>query len=156
MAADRVSVSGLSNNEPVDGFIVRYRDGSESKASVATQQRSLNQAASTAFGRAKALTLKHERTLGIGAELVQTDRPLDRTEAETLMRQIATNPDVEFVEPNLRVYPTLTPNDTFYNLQTGQYIYRCSMGDALPQYQTVKPRPATFYAPDALAGQGVR
>ena len=43
----------------------------------------------------------------------------------------------------------------FYNLQTGQYIYRCSMGDALPQYQTVKPRPATFYAPDALAGQGV-
>ena len=119
MAADRVSISGLSNDEPVDGFIVRYRDGSASKASVATQQRSLNQAASTAFGRAKALTLKHERTLGIGAELVQTDRPLDRTEAETLMRQIATNPDVEFVEPNLRLHTTLTPNDVNYNVQYG-------------------------------------
>ncbi len=119
MAADRVSISGLETNGPVDGFIVRYRDGSASKLSVAKQQRSLDQAASTAFGRAKALNLKHERTLGIGAELVQSDRPLDRTEAETLMRQIATNPDVEFVEPNLRVYPTLTPNDTFYNLQYG-------------------------------------
>ncbi|MFZ2753057.1 MAG: S8 family peptidase [Lysobacteraceae bacterium] len=119
LAAERVSISGLSNNEPVDGFIVRYRDGSASKANVATQQRSLDQAASTAFGRAKALTLKHERTLGIGAELVQADRPLDRTEAETLMRQIATNPDVEFVEPNLRLYPTLTPNDTYYYLQYG-------------------------------------
>ena len=119
LSAERISTSGLNNNEPVDGFIVRYRDGSASKLSVATQQRSLDQAASTAFGRAKALTLKHERRLGIGADLVQTNRPLDRIEAETLMRQIATNPDVEFVEPNIRLYPTLTPNDTFYNLQYG-------------------------------------
>ena len=119
MAADRVSISGLETSGPVNGFIVRYRDGSASKLSVATQQRSLDQAASTAFGRAKALTLKHERTLGIGAELGQADRPLDRTEAETLMRQIATNPDVEFVEPNLLVQATLTPNDTYYYLQYG-------------------------------------
>ncbi len=119
LAAGRVETSGLSNNEPVDGFIVTYRKGSSSKLSVATQQRSLDQAASTAFGRAKSLTLKHDRTLGIGSELVQASRPLDRTEAETLMRQIATNPDVEFVEPNIRLYPTLTPNDTFFNLQYG-------------------------------------
>jgi serine protease len=119
LAADRVSISGLSNNEPVDGFIVRYRDGSVSKRSVVAQQRSLDRAASIAFGRAKALTLKHERTLGIGSELVQVNRPLGRVEAETLMRQIATDPDVEFVEPNLRLYPTLTPNDTFFNLQYG-------------------------------------
>lgn len=119
LAAERVSTSGLNNNEPVDGFIVRYRDGSASKLSVANQQRSLDQAASTTFGRAKALTLKHERTLGVGSELVQVSRPLDRIEAETLMRQIATNPDVEFIEPNLRLHTTLTPNDTFYNLQYG-------------------------------------
>ncbi|MEQ1511550.1 MAG: S8 family serine peptidase [Lysobacteraceae bacterium] len=119
LAAGRVDTSGLSNNEPVDGFIVTYRHGSSSKLSVAAQQRSLDQAASTAFGRAKSLTLRHDRTLGIGSELVQSSRQLDRTEAETLMRQIATNPDVEFVEPNIRLYPTLTPNDTFFNLQYG-------------------------------------
>lgn len=61
-----------------------------------------------------------------------------------------------FAAPDIPAYVGGTCFDTFYNLQTGQYIYRCSMGDALPQYQTVKPRPATFYAPDALAGQGVR
>lgn len=118
-AADRVSVSGLSNNEPVDGFIVTYRKGSASKASVLNQQRALNQAAANAFGRTKPITLKRERTLGVGSELVVANRSLDRVDAETLMRQIAVNPDVEYIEPNIRLYPTLTPNDTFFNLQYG-------------------------------------
>lgn len=118
-AGDRVNVTGLSNSEAVDGFIVTYREGSASKANALNQQRTLNQAASRVFGRTKPLTLKRERTLGIGAELVVTNRALDRVDAESLMRQIAVNPDVEYIEPNLRLYPTLTPNDTFFNLQYG-------------------------------------
>lgn len=118
-AGDRVNVSGLSNNQPVDGFIVTYREGSASKASALNQQRALNQAASKVFGRTKPLTLKRERTLGIGAELVVANRALDRVDAENLMRQIAVDPDVEYIEPNIRLYPTLTPNDTFFNLQYG-------------------------------------
>ena len=118
-AGDRVNVTGLSNNEPVDGFIVTYREGSASKSSALNQQRALNQAASRVFGRTKPLTLKRERTLGIGAELVVTNRALDRVDAESLMRQIAVNPDVEYIEPNIRLYTTLTPNDTFFNLQYG-------------------------------------
>lgn len=118
-ASDRVNVTGLSNNEPVDGFIVTYRKGSASKASALNQQRALNQAATNAFGRTKPLKLRRERTLGVGSELVAVSRPLDRVDAETLMRQIAVNPDVEYIEPNLRLYPTLTPNDTFFNLQYG-------------------------------------
>lgn len=118
-AGDRVNVTGLSNNEPVDGFIVTYREGSAGKASALNQQRALNQAASRAFGRTRPLTLKRERTLGIGSELVVANRALDRVDAESLMRQIAVDPDVAYVEPNIRLYPTLTPNDTFYNLQYG-------------------------------------
>ncbi len=118
-AGDRVNVTGLSNNEPVDGFIVTYREGSASKSSALNQQRALNQAASRVFGRTKPLTLKRERTLGIGSELVVANRALDRVDAETLMRQIAVNPDVEYIEPNIRLYPTLTPNDSFFNLQYG-------------------------------------
>ncbi len=118
-AGDRVNVTGLSNNEPVDGFIVTYREGSASKANALNQQRALNQAASRVFGRTKPLTLKRERTLGIGSELVVANRALDRVDAETLMRQIAVNPDVEYIEPNIRLYPTLTPNDSFFNLQYG-------------------------------------
>jgi serine protease len=118
-AADRVSLSGLNNQDPVDGFIVNYRQGSASKSNPAVQQRALDRAAATAFGRAKALSLKHERTLGIGAEYISVNQPLDRAEAETVMRQIAADPDVAFIEPNIRLYPTLTPNDTFFNLQYG-------------------------------------
>lgn len=61
-----------------------------------------------------------------------------------------------FVAPDIPAYVGGTCFDTFYNLQTGQYIYRCGMGDTKPQYQAVKPRPANFFAPDALAGSGVR
>ena len=58
LAGDRVNVTGLSNNEPVDGFIVTYREGSASKASALNQQRALDQAASRVFGRTEPLTLK--------------------------------------------------------------------------------------------------
>ncbi len=118
-SADRVNVSGLSNNEPVDGVIVTYRTGSANKANVATMQRSLDRAVVAAFGRGKALKLRHERTLGVGADLIAADRKLDRIEAETLMRQIAADPDVLAVEANIRMYPTFTPNDSFYSLQYG-------------------------------------
>lgn len=118
-SAGRVKTDGLNDRDPIDGFIVAYRAGSRSKADHAVLQRSLDHAAATAFGRARATTLRHERTLGIGAEVVRAGRPMDRIEAETVMRQIAADPDVEYVEPDIRLYPTLTPNDTFFNLQYG-------------------------------------
>lgn len=122
-ATERINLSTLSDKEPVDGFIVTYLAGSAIKRNAAAMQQSLDRAASGAFGRASALGLHHERTLGIGSELVTTDRPLDRLEAETLMRQIAADPDVTHIEPNARFYPTLTPNDAYfgsqYSLQNG-------------------------------------
>ncbi len=118
-AAGRINATGLASGEPVDGFIVTYQEGSASKRDKAAMQRSLDRAAVNTFGRAKATTLRHERTLGVGAELVVVDRKLDRVDAEAMMRQIAADPDVVAVEANIRLYPTLTPNDTFYNLQYG-------------------------------------
>lgn len=122
-ASERINFSSLDNREPVDGFIVTYRAGSAVKRNAAAMQQSLDRAASGAFGRANAVKLRHERTLGIGSELVAADRPLDSIEAETLMRQIAADADVSYIEPNARFYPTLTPNDAYYasqyNLQNG-------------------------------------
>ncbi len=118
-SADRVNVSGLANNEPVDGIIVTYRADSAKKSSAAVLQRSLDRVAAASTSRGQALKLRHERTLGVGAELIATDRQLDRVDAENLMRQIAADPDVVAVEANIRLYPALTPNDSFYNLQYG-------------------------------------
>lgn len=80
-SAHRVNVSRLSNNKPVEGVIVTYRPGSANKANVAAMQRSLDRAVVTAFGRGKALKLRHERALGVGADLIGADRKLDRVEA---------------------------------------------------------------------------
>lgn len=118
-AGELVNLGALSSSDPVDGFIVNYKDGSASKNNKAAIQHSLDRVSANAFGRAKTIALRHERTLGVGADLVLADRPLDRVDAEQLMRQIAADPDVASVEPNLRLYPTLTPNDTFFSLQYG-------------------------------------
>lgn len=118
-AANRFDASGLAANGPVDGFIVTYRDGSVAKRDKTQLVNRVGTAANRAFGRAKATSVRLERTLGIGADLVRTDRKLDRVEAETLMRNIAADPDVLYVEPNIMLQPTLTPNDTYYNLQYG-------------------------------------
>jgi len=116
--AGDVSTAGLRDGETYDRFIVKYRDGSTASASNATLQRSLSGAVSrAALGPAngKAVSAAKLRRLGIGAELVQTSRKLDRVEAESLLRQLATDPDVEFVEVDARRYARLVPNDTYYN-----------------------------------------
>jgi len=118
-AAGRVELSGLRNGVPVDGFIVGYRTGSIAKSSPAVLQRKLDAAASAAFGRSARIGLKRERTLGNGAELLRSTRGLDRVDAETLMRQLATDPEVAYVEPNIRLYPVLTPNDPQFGSQYG-------------------------------------
>ncbi|NUO78138.1 MAG: S8 family peptidase [Lysobacter sp.] len=117
-SAERVNLGALASNGPVDGFIVGYRKGSASRTDAGALQRGLNNAA-TVFGRAKPLSLQRERSLGIGAELVRVSTALDAVEAATLMRQIATNPDVEYIEPNIRLYPVLTPNDPQFSTQYG-------------------------------------
>lgn len=118
-AAGRVDTSALGASGPVDGFIVGFRSGSALKADRGAQQRAFATAASSAFGRSRGLALSRERTLGIGAELVRTSKPLDPVEAEVLMRQIAANPDVAYVEPNIRLYPVGVPNDPQFASQYG-------------------------------------
>ncbi len=67
----------------------------------------------------RALGLNHVRRTALGSEVLKTDRSLDRAEAETLMRRIAADPSVEYVEIDQIMYPTLTPNDTRLSEQWG-------------------------------------
>ena len=117
-SAGDVSTAGLRDGETYDRFIVKYRDGSSARTSSATLQRSLVGAVSRASlgpSNGKAVSAAKLRRLGIGAELVQTSRKLDRVEAESLLRQLATDPEVEFVEVDAKRYARLVPNDTYYN-----------------------------------------
>ncbi|KAB8198831.1 S8 family serine peptidase [Lysobacter maris] len=125
-AADRVNLATVQPNGSNQQFIVKYRDAS--RAGEATLQGRLDRAASTSGllnsaasrGRGKGLGLQRLRRMATGAEVVRADRKLDRAEAETLMRQIAADPNVEYVEVDVRLYPAMTPNDTYYaNLMWG-------------------------------------
>ena len=108
-AAGRVDTAGLhaADQSSFDQFIVQYREGT----SAAAQQKNLA-GASNAAG--KAVGLDRLRTLAVGATVVRSNRPLDRVEAERVMRQIAADPNVEYVEVDRIMQPLMTPNDTHY------------------------------------------
>ena len=118
-AAGRVDTAGLRSNDQTsfDRFIVKYRAGTTATA----QQRNL--AAAGKFS-AKALSVGHLRKLSVGADVVQSNRMLDRVEAESLMRQIAADPNVEYVEVDRIMKPLMTPNDTHY----GTYLWGLQSG----------------------------
>ncbi len=122
MAAGSVDVSGLHSPEQTsfDRFIVKYRDGSTERASAASLDSTLRSAARAVPAKAgRALEVRQLRRLAVGADVVRSDRKLDRVEAESLMRQLANNPNVVYVEVDKLNKPFLTPNDTNYSQQWG-------------------------------------
>lgn len=121
-AAGQVNLSALRSSQVYDGFIVKYRNGSAEYRDAASRDRNLNDATSIVAGKsAKALGTRHLRRLGIGADVVRTSRKLSSAEAESLMRQIATNPNVEYVEPDVMMTHTLIPNDPGFGFQWGYH-----------------------------------
>lgn len=113
-ANGRVDTAGLqsADQSSYDRFIVKYRAGT----SAVDQQNTLTGAARRS---AKALSVARLRTLSVGAEVVLANRGLDRAEAESLMRQIAADPSVEYVEVDRLMKALMTPNDTHY----GSYLW---------------------------------
>ena len=120
LAADRVNMAGLQSAPTHDRFIVKYREGSAPQTSTASLNTALNRAATAARG-GKALGLQRLRRIGTGADVVTSSRKLDRVEAAALMRQIAADPNVEYVEVDQLLQPLLTPNDPRYSQQWGYF-----------------------------------
>lgn len=121
LAAERFDLSGLQASDQHDRFIVKYVDGSPEQANAKERDAALRAAAGAvpAGVRAAPLALRHERRMAVGAEVITTSRKLDRVEAESLMRQIAANPNVEYVEVDKLNKLVMTPNDTMFSQQWG-------------------------------------
>ena len=120
-AAERVNVSALSAEHKYDRFIVKYREGTPERASVQSVAQKLKGAGkAVASTQAQgALAVGHVRRLAVGADAVRSSRKLGPAEAEQLMRQIAADPNVEYVEIDQWMRPVLTPNDTRFGEQFG-------------------------------------
>jgi serine protease len=124
--AGHINLSGLASADTHTGFIVKYRD------QAATSTASLSDARSTVLSRSlsaasravparngRALGVSKVRDLAVGPTLVRADRGLDRAEAEQLMRAIAADPAVEYVEVDQILHPVWTPNDPSLGTQWG-------------------------------------
>ncbi|WIH05638.1 S8 family serine peptidase [Xanthomonas translucens pv. graminis] len=115
--AGDVNLSGLSAEPTLQRFIVKTKDAasvaSASAAATSPSLRSTLQSVAAAMpaNNGRALGLTSLRRLAVGSEVIKADRPLDRTEAEALMRQLAADPNVESVEIDQRMTIALTPND---------------------------------------------
>ena len=131
--APRVILGALQSDTQFDRFIVKYRTGTPEAANVSNVQKSLNDASVRAYQliqsarlqsgvqtkSAKPLAVSHFRRMTLGADVVSASEKLDRAGATILMRQIASNPNVEYVEIDRRNHAFLTPNDPNYSSQWG-------------------------------------
>ena len=131
--APRVDLSAIASDTQFDQFIVKYKDGTPEASNRAALKRSLEAAAVGAnqmvqaarlqqgkrTGSTKPLAASHVRRMAVGADVVSSSQKLSASEAETLMRQIAANPNVEYVQIDRVMKHTLTPNDPSYSQQWG-------------------------------------
>ena len=119
VASGRVETAGLHSADQAtfDRFIVKYRAGT---SATAVQKNLMGAARSSA----RAMSLDRVRTLSVGGEVVQSNRALDRVEAESLMHRIAADPNVERVEVDRLMKALATPNDTHY----GTYLWGMQSG----------------------------
>ena len=111
--AGKAELSGLQSADRHDRFIVKYRVGSAERADVGRAKAALSRAAAAGVG-GKPVALGHLRRLAVGADVVRANRKLDRADAASLIRQLAADPNVEYVEVDALMQPLLTPNDTRY------------------------------------------
>ncbi|QQP98289.1 S8 family serine peptidase [Lysobacter enzymogenes] len=113
--AGQVYLDNLKPNGHYSRFIVGYVPGSAPTQAPQNLRSSLNAAASRAALPAslkQGLGLKPVRAMILsGARVVATDAALDRGQTETLMRQIAADPNVAFVQIDELQTEFAVPND---------------------------------------------
>ena len=98
-----------------DRIIVKYRGSSDAAQAMAGTTKMGNaELSAQRFG----LTMSRVRTTALGSQVLRVDRKLSLAEAEQLAADIAaSDPNVEYAEPDRIMRKVFTPNDTRYNEQ---------------------------------------
>src|SRR6185369_8901920 len=111
-AGERVGVSSSSApaagaGDSTDRLIVKLRDPGERDP-----DRRIGELGGRAGER-----LSRSRAMSGGSHVVRLSRALSLAEARVLAQRLSLDPAVAFAEPDLRMYPMLTPNDAYYPYQ---------------------------------------
>ena len=100
--------------ETTSRLIVKLRDSRMLQTQAATTAR-LGRFSADAAGAGVALT--YHRPMAIGAHVMALERPLTLAAATAIAERLARNPDVEFVQPDVRRHAYRTTNDPFLGSQ---------------------------------------
>jgi serine protease len=132
--APRINMGAINTDTKFDRFIVKYRQGTPEASSARALQTSLNGASVKANqmiqaerakkglksnGANKPMKINHVRKMGLGADVIIASEKLDRASTALLMREVAANPNVEYIQIDSIMKPTLSPNDPLYSTQWG-------------------------------------
>ncbi len=104
-------------------FIVKFRDGARQASSAASRASVFNTAAA-----ALGVSLREERTLSVGGQVVSVSKSMGKAEALKLMNELAKDSTIEFIEPDRIMQAAMTPNDTRYNEQWHYFEATGGMG----------------------------
>ena len=91
-------------------LIVKMKAPAKGVVMSASEGAQIASAMSVAAGRA--LSFSHET--GVGAAILTTDTQMTLAEASRVAQRLLTQADVEYAEPDVRMFPALVPNDTRY------------------------------------------
>ena len=120
-ASATIDLSSLNDVTVSPRFIVKYRNGSAERVQPAARQRSLDAATDRArpgmgaqiigLKGSAALRVSTLRETANGKHVIKASQRLSRSEAETLMRAIAADPNVESIAVDAIMRPAAMPND---------------------------------------------
>ncbi|WP_233863061.1 S8 family serine peptidase [Paraburkholderia adhaesiva] len=99
----------VNDESTTDRFIVKYKASSAEGKDTSAVRSKLSRLRSAFPAKAN-----HHRRMGIGSDVVTTERKLNASDANAFMRAIASDPDVEYVEPDVEMTIQSAPNDPYY------------------------------------------
>lgn len=114
-----LSKPGLAqkNEAQTDRMIVKYKDarvsakGARMVPAVAGNRMAILSRSGQQFG----LTMKALHATATGANVIQLSKKMADADVEALARDLkARDPNVEYAEPDRRMYPMMTPNDPYF------------------------------------------
>jgi serine protease len=113
--ASHASVIGMIEGAEYDRFIVYYKKNNLLKGSNDGDAVAASNNARVASARR--LSIQERHITGTKGHVIQASRGMSASEAQAFMVEYLKDADVEYIEPDLILHPTLVPNDTRFNEQ---------------------------------------
>jgi len=119
---DNIHLQSLAAYDYTDQLIVKYRDLSLARVA-ATNNNNANEMINervNALSSLASVALTHFRFMSGDGHVLKLPQRITLAEATAVARKLASDPSVEYAEPDRRMYPMATPNDPQY---TNQWHY---------------------------------